>query len=62
MLTDSMRCGGHSLCSCMDVLVYVKKEVPTNSYSLFYDAVTLLKSLSEMHVKWSDILQDMYQA
>lgn len=40
----------------------MENHVPTNAFSFFHDAVTLLESLSAAHVERRDVLQEWYQS
>jgi len=42
--------GGESFQSRADVNLFVEKHIPSNSFYLFHDAVTLLEALTNAHV------------
>jgi hypothetical protein len=54
--------GGESFQSRADILLFMEKYVPSNSFFLFHDAVTLLESLLNLHVEHKDVLQEWYQS
>ena len=63
MLSDIKgRLGGELFQSRADVLLFVDKSIPFNSFFLFHDAIILLESLSSTHVERKDVLQEWYQS
>ncbi len=56
------RLGGELFQSRVDVLLFVEKNVPSNAFYLYHDAVTLLESLSSSYVERKDVLQEWYQS
>jgi hypothetical protein len=59
--TSSGRLGGELFQSRVDVMLFVERHVPSNSFHLFHDIVTLMESLSTAHVERKDMLQEWYQ-
>jgi len=43
-------------------MLFVERRVPSNSFYLFHDVVTLMESLSMAHVERKDMLQEWYQS
>jgi len=56
------RLGGQLFQSRTDVLLFVENHVPSNSFFLFHDVVTLMESLMTSHVERRDVLQEWYQS
>jgi len=56
------RLGGESFQSRADVNLFVEKHIPSNSFYLFHDAVTLLESLTNAHMERKDVLPEWYQS
>lgn len=54
--------GGKTLNSKADVALFVEKEMPGISYSLFHDIFTLLESISDGQSKKETIMAVMYKA
>jgi hypothetical protein len=43
-------------------MLFVERHIPSNSFFLFHDSVTLLESLTTSHVERRDVLQEWYQS
>jgi hypothetical protein len=56
------RLGGQLFQSRTDVLLFVENHVPSNSFFLFHDVVTLMESLMTSHIERRDVLQEWYQS
>jgi hypothetical protein len=54
--------GGWTFNSKADVALFVEKEMPRLSFSLFHDAITLLESITDGHTRKADVMVAMYQA
>ncbi len=57
-----MSMGGHKFKSKGDVQLFVEKKMSTNLFHLCHDPITLLESLTGLHVEKKDVLNEMYQA
>jgi hypothetical protein len=60
--TDPFVIGGRMFNSKADVALFVEKEMPGRSFSLFHDIITLMESVTDGHVKKSEVMAEMYQA
>jgi hypothetical protein len=58
----SGRLGGDSFQSRVDVALFVESHVPSNSFYLFHDVVTLLEALTISHVEHKDVLDEWYRS
>jgi len=45
-----------------DVAVFVENKMPSNSFSMFQDIVTLMERLSGTYVERKDVISEWYQA
>jgi hypothetical protein len=61
-LDATMSLGGHIFKSKGDVQLFVEKKMSTNLFHLCHDPITLLESLTGLHVEKKDVLNEMYQA
>ena len=61
-LDSTMSMGGHIFKSKGDVQLFVEKKMSTNLFHLCHDPITLLESLTGLHVEKKDVLNEMYQA
>jgi hypothetical protein len=59
---DPFTIGGSTFNSKVDVALFVEKEMPGLSYSLFHDVVAILESTTDGHSKKADVMAAMYQA
>jgi len=62
MPTNPFTIGGKTFNSKADVALFVEKDMPGVSYSLFHDIITLLESISDGHSKKENVMAAMYQA
>lgn len=60
--TDPFVIGDRTFNSKADVALFVEKEMPGLSFSLFHDIITLMESVTDGHVKKSEVMAEMYQA
>ncbi len=58
----TMYLGGQIFKSKGDVQLFVEKKMSTNLFHLCHDPITLLESLTGLHVEKKDVLNEMYQA
>jgi len=56
------RLGGEPFHSRADVLLFFEKYIPSNSFYLFHETITLLESLTNSHVERMEVLQEWYQS
>jgi hypothetical protein len=61
-LDSTMSLGGHMFKSKGDVQLFVEKKMASNLFHLCHDPITLLESLTGLHVEKKDVLNKMYQA
>jgi hypothetical protein len=61
-LDATMSLGGHIFKSKGDVQLFVEHKMSTNLFHLCHDPITLLESLTGVHVEKKDVLNEMYQA
>jgi hypothetical protein len=54
--------GGRTFNSKADVALFVERNMPGISYSIFHDFITLLESISDGHSKKETVMAAMYQA
>jgi len=59
---NNLMLGGRIFQSKADVELFVSKTMPTNSYYLFHDAVTLLESFSGAFQERKEVLSEWYQS
>jgi hypothetical protein len=57
-----LRLGGMTFQSRCDVAVFVENKMPSNSFSMFQDIVTLMERLSGTYVERKDVISEWYQA
>jgi hypothetical protein len=60
--SDPFTIGGRNFNSKADVALFVEKDMPGISFSLFHDALTLLESITDGHTRKADVMAAMYQA
>jgi hypothetical protein len=60
--SDTFVIRGRTFNSKADVALFVEKELSSLSFSLFHDPITLLESISDGHVRKTDVMAAMYQA
>jgi len=60
--SDTFSIGSRTFNSKADVALFVEKDMPGVSFSLFHDALTLLESISDGSTQKSDVMASMYQA
>lgn len=60
--SDPFTIGGRTFNSKTDVAFFVEKEMPGISFSLFHDVVSLMESITDGHVRKSEVMAEMYQA
>jgi len=58
----TMSLGGNVFKSKGDVQLFVEKKMTTNLFHLCHDPITLLESLTGVHVEKKEVLSEMYQA
>jgi hypothetical protein len=54
--------GGEIFKSKAEVKVFIETKMASNTYSVFHDVVTLLESLSGVHIERKDVINEIYQA
>jgi hypothetical protein len=54
--------GGQNFQPRSEVMLFVEKKVPSNTFSAFHDLVTLLESLTGPYSTWKDVLAEWYQS
>ena len=62
MPSNPFTIGGKTFNSKADVALFVEKDMPGVSYSVFHDIITLLESISDGHSKKENVMAAMYQA
>jgi hypothetical protein len=60
--SDPFAIGGLTFNSKADVALFVEKELPGISFSIFHDVITLLESITDGQSKKQDVMAAMYQA
>jgi hypothetical protein len=54
--------GGQNFQSRSEVMLFVERKVPSNTFAAFHDRVTLLESLTDMYSVRKDVLAEWYQS
>jgi hypothetical protein len=54
--------GGQNFQSRSEVMLFVEKRVPSNTFSAFHDLMTLLESLTGTYSARKDVLAEWYQS
>jgi len=62
MPSNPFSIGGQTFNSKADVTLFVERDMPGISYSIFHDIITLLESISDGHSKKETVMAAMYQA
>ncbi len=63
LLTHSiLKLGGFTFQSRADVAMFVETKMPSNTFSMFHDVITLLERLSGNYVECKDVINEWYQA
>lgn len=57
-----LKLGGFTFQSRADVVLFVETKMPSNSFSMFHDVVTLMERLSGNYVERKDVINEWYQA
>ncbi len=57
-----LKLGGAMFQSRADVAVFVESKMPTNSFSMFHDVITLMERLSGNYVERKNVINEWYQA
>jgi hypothetical protein len=57
-----LRLGGMTFQSHSEVAVFVENKMPSNSFSIFQDIVTLMERLSGSYVERKEVISEWYQA
>jgi len=57
-----LRLRGMTFQSCSEVAVFVENKMPSNSFSMFQDIVTLMERLSGLYVERKEVISEWYQA
>ncbi len=57
-----LKLGGVMFQSRADVAVFVESKMPTNSFSMFHDVITLMERLSGNYVERKNVINEWYQA
>jgi hypothetical protein len=57
-----LKLGGFMFQSRADVALFVETKMPSNSFSMFHDVVTLMERLSGNYVEQKDVINEWYQA
>jgi len=61
-LHNVLRLGGRIFQSRSEVALFIEKNMPSNSFSMFHDIVTLMERLSGTYVERKDVISEWYQA
>jgi hypothetical protein len=54
--------GGNFFQSRADVALFVEKNIPSNAFAMFHDAVTLMERLSGNYIERKEVINEWYQA
>ncbi len=57
-----LKLGGSVFQSRADVAVFVETKMPSNSFSMFHDIITLMERLTGNYVERKDVISEWYQA
>mmetsp|Transcript_10104 Transcript_10104/g.14571 ORF Transcript_10104/g.14571 Transcript_10104/m.14571 type:complete len:742 (-) Transcript_10104:1161-3386(-) len=59
---NNMILGGETFKSKADVKLFVEKKMPSCSFSVFHDVLTLMESLTGGHITRTEVISEMFQA
>jgi len=54
--------GGNFFQSRADVSLFIEKNIPTNTFAMFHDVVTLMERLSGNYIERKEVINEWYQA
>ncbi len=57
-----LKLGGQMFQSRPDIALFVETKMPTNSFSMFHDVITLMERLSGSYIERTEVINEWYQA